>query len=126
MLYFAKSFRQPRPRFIRMIIKRSHSAAIRDMAILANNVNPLGPRRISIIRRVIYVIDSKRQGIVETLDEIAGDRHALFQRFWLRVTNVILDVRFHLPLVSGMRFAHVDRQKIRVIFVIVVNLRDIA
>ena len=126
MLYFAKSFRQPGPRFIRMIIKRSHSAVIRDMTILTNNINPLRPRCISIVRRVIYVVNSKRQRVVETLDEIIRDYHALFECFWLRVTNVILDVRFHLPLVSGMRFAHVDRQKIRVIFVIVVNLRDIA
>jgi hypothetical protein len=44
----------------------------------------------------------------------------------LRVADVVLDVRFHLPLIRRMRFAHIYRQKIRMIFVIVINLRDFA
>ncbi len=126
MLHLAKSFRQPRTRFSGMIVKGPHPAVIRDMTILAHNVDALRPRRIRIVRRVIYVINSKRQRIFEALDEIIGDYHALFHCFWLRVTNVILDVRFHLPFIGGMRFAHIHGQKIRVIFVIVINLRDFA
>ena len=60
------------------------------------------------------------------LDEIVGDGDALFQRFRLRVADVFLHVGFHLPLIGGMRFAHVDGEEVRVISVIVINLDDVA
>jgi len=55
-----------------------------------------------------------------------GDGDALLESFRLRVADVFFHVRFHLPFVGGMSFAHVDGQKVSVILVIVVDLHDVA
>jgi hypothetical protein len=44
----------------------------------------------------------------------------------LRVTHALIHVRFHLPFIQRMRFANINRQKIRAIFVIVVEIHEVA
>ncbi len=75
---------------------------------------------------VAHVVDAEGQRKFEAHGEIPGDGHALLERFRLRVANVILHIGFHLPFVGGMRFADVHGEKINVIFVVVVDLNDVA
>ena len=44
----------------------------------------------------------------------------------LRVADIIFYVGLHLPFVGGVRFAHVDGQKIGVILKVIENLYDVA
>jgi len=96
------------------------------VAALINDVNPLRPCGIRVIRSVAHIVDSERQGELESLGEIIRDRHALLERFRLRVANVVLDIGFHLPFVGGMRLANVNGQEIRTLFVVLKNLNDVA
>jgi hypothetical protein len=125
VLHFAISRCQPSPSLFRMIIKGAHASAICDPSLF-NNVNALWPRRICIICGITHIVDSKLCWIVEALNKIIGNRYALFQRLRLRVTNIFFHVRLHLPFVRGMRFAHIHGQKVRMIFVVFVNLHDVA
>jgi hypothetical protein len=109
-----------------MVIKRPDPAAIGNASIFIEDVQPLRPRRIRIVCAIVHIIDSKWQRKLEAFHEIVGDRHTLLQVLWLRVANVILHVRFHLPFIGGMGLAHIHSQKIGVIFVILVDLNDVA
>jgi hypothetical protein len=108
-----------------MIIKWPHASAICDPSLF-NNVNPLWPRGVGIIRSVTHIVDTELGWIVEALNKIIGNRYALFQRLRLRVTNIFFHVGLHLPFVGGMRFSYINSQKIRVIFIVFVNLHDVA
>ncbi len=126
MFYCTVPRGQPFTGFFRLVIERSDSAAIGDASALINDVNPLGPGSVRIVGGVAHIVDAEGQGEFESLDEIVGDHDALLQRFWLGVADFILQIGFHLPFVGGVRFANVDGQEIRVLFVIVVNLNDVA
>ena len=119
---------QPFAHFGGRVIERSNSAAIRNAAALINNVKALGPSGISVIGGVAHVVDAEGQRKLESLRKIIRDRQALLQRFRLRVADVIFifKIGFHLPFVGGMRFAHVDGQKIGVLLIVLVNLNDVA
>ena len=109
-----------------MILKRSQAPAVRDVPAFINDVNALWPGSIGIVGSVVHIVHTEGQGIMEALDEIISDGYALLQRFRLRVANVVLHVGLHLPFIGGMRLAHIDGQKIRVILVVVVNPNDVA
>ncbi len=126
MLHGSVARSQPFARFGWLVVKRAYSSAIGDVPTFVDDVNPLRPRGVGVVGGVAHVIDPEGQRKLESVGEIIRDGHALFQRFWLGVTDIILDVGFHLPFVGGMRFAHVDGQKIRVIFVVVIDLNDVA
>ena len=96
------------------------------MTTFVDDVNALRPRGVGVVGSVAHVIDPEGQRKLESFGEIIRDGHALFQRFWLHITDVIRHVGFHLPFVGGMRFAHVNGQEIGVIFVVVINLNDVA
>ena len=126
MFYCAVSRGKPFAGFFRLVVERTDPAAVSDAAALINDVNSLGPRGIGVIGGVAHVIDSEGQSELESFDEIICDHHTLLQSFGLRVTNVVFEIRFHLPLVGGMRFANVNGQKIRAAFVVFINLDDVA
>ena len=107
-------------------MERSHTAAVSDASALVNDVEPFRPGRVGQVRGVAHIVDAEGQSEFESLDEIVGDKHALLQRFWLRVADFILQVGFHLPFIGGVRFANVDRQEIRMLFVILVDLNEVA
>jgi hypothetical protein len=117
---------QPFACFGRLIVKRTYSSAIGDVPTFVDDVNPFRPRGVSAVGGVAHIIDPKGQGKLESFGEVIRDGHALFQLFWLRITNIIFYVGFHLPFVGRMRLAHVDGQKIRVILVVVIDLNDVA
>src|ERR1700674_1192489 len=117
---------EPFPRFFRAVLEWPHAAAIGDPPALVDYVNPLRPRGVRVIGCVVHVIDTKWQWKLESLDEIVCDGHTLLQCFRLRVADVVLHVGLHLPFVGRMGLAHVHRQKIRMVFVITVDLNDVA
>jgi hypothetical protein len=108
------------------VIERADAAAIGDVAALIDDVDAFGPGGVRVIGGVAHVVDSKGQGEFEPFREIIRDDHALLQRFRLGVTNVILQIGFHLPFVGGMRFANVNGQKVGVVLVVLINLNDVA
>jgi hypothetical protein len=126
VLHGSVSRGQPFARFCRLVVKRAYSSPIGDVPTFVDDVNSLRPCGVRCVGGVAHVIDSEGQRKLESFGEIIRDGHALLQRFWLRITDVILYVGFHLPLVGGMRLAHVDGQKIRVILVVVIDLNDVA
>lgn len=126
MLHRSITRRKPLAHFNGMVIERPNPAAISDAPALVNDVEPLRPGRIRSIRSVAHVVDPERERELESLGEVPGDGHALLQRLWLRVADIILHIGFHLPFVGGMRFTYVYRQKIHAVFVVVVNLNDVA
>lgn len=126
MLHRSITRRKPLAHFNGMVIERPNPAAISNAPTVINDVEPLRPGRIRSIRSVAHVVDPERERELESLGEVPGDGHALLQRLRLRVAYIILYVRFHLPFVGGMRFAHIDSQKIHAIFVVVVDLNDVA
>lgn len=126
MLHRSITRREPLAHFNGMVIERPNPAAISDVPTLVNDVEPLRPGRIRSISSVAHVVYPERERELKSLGEIPGDGHALLQRLWLRVADVILHIGSHLPFVGGMCFAHVDSQKIHAIFVVVVDLNDVA
>ena len=44
----------------------------------------------------------------------------------LRVAHALIHVRLHLPFIQRVRFANINRQKIRAILVIVVEIDEVA
>jgi len=112
-----------------VVIERPHSAAVRDVATLINDVKTLRPSSVGIIGGVAHVVRCRRAG--ENLNLFVKS-FAMIKRcssvFGLRVSrrHPFLEIGFHLPLVGGMRFADVDSQKIGVLFIVVVNLDHVA
>jgi len=109
-----------------MVVEGAHSACVGNLALLVDDVDALGPGGVGVVRGVGHVVDAERNRIFLALDEVVGDGDALFESFGLRVADVFFDVGLHLPFVGGMRFAHVDGQKVSVILIVVVDLNDIA
>ena len=126
MLYFAVAGGEPGADFFRIVMEWSHAAAIGDASGLVDDVEALGPGGVGVVGGVGHVVDAEREREIETLGEIVGDGEALFQRLGLGVTDVFLEVGFHLPFVGGMRFADVDGEKVGVLFVIVKDLDEVA
>ena len=71
-------------------MERPHPTAISDASALINDVKPLRPGRVCEVGGVAHIVDTEGQSEFESLDEIIGDKHALLQRFWLRVADIIL------------------------------------
>ncbi len=128
MLYFTVPLCEPFAHFFRLVFKRPHPAFVRDAPIFVDDIEPLGPGGIRIVRGVTHFINAERNPEFKSLREVIRDRHALLHGSWLRVANVVLFllIALHLPLVGGMSFAHIDRQEIRVTLVIIVDLLDVA
>jgi hypothetical protein len=106
-------------------MERSHAATIGDAARFVDDVEAFGPRRISVVGGVIDVVDAEGNRVVEPLDEIVRDGYALSQSLRLGITDIVLHVGFHLPLIGGMSFAHVDGQEVGVILIVIVNLHHV-
>jgi hypothetical protein len=124
--HWAKALREPGANFLRIVIEGAHAACICDAPVLVDHIEALGPCGIGQIRRVTHVVDPEGQRIFLPLHKIVGDGHALLQSFRLRVAHILFHVRFHLPFICGMRLAHINGKKVRVILVVVVNLDHVA
>ena len=116
---------EPGAHFVGVVMKWPHAAAIRDAAGFVDNIEALGPGGVGVIGGVGEVVDTKRNGVVEALDEIVGDGDALRESLRLSVADVVLHVRFHLPFVRRVSFAHVNGQKVSVLFIVVVKLHHV-
>ena len=125
MLHSAVAGGEPAADFVGIVMKWPHATPIGDAAGFVDDVEPLGPRGVGVIRGVINVVDAESDRVVESFDEIVRDSYALSQSLGLRVANIILDVGFHLPLVSRMSFAHIYGEKVGVILIIIVNLHHV-
>lgn len=126
MSHCAIAGREPGTDFGGIVVERTHAAAIGDAAGFVDDVEALGPRGIGIVGGIAHVIDSEIHRVVEPVNEIVGDGHALGQRFRLRITNVILDVRAHFPFIRWMSFAHINSEEVGVILVVVIELNHVA
>jgi hypothetical protein len=109
-----------------VVIERPNSSAIRDPALLINNIDTLRPRRVGVIRDVVHIVHAEGHWKMKTLDEIVGDGHALLGGVRLRVTNILIHVRLHLPFIERMRFADVHGEKIGAILVVVIQSDEVA
>lgn len=128
MLHFAIALRQPIPNLFRIVFERAVPALIGNVPVLINHVKPFRPRGISIVRRIVHLIDAKRNGELVALRKVVRDRHALCNGLRLRIAHIVFFFRIglHHPLVRRMSLAHVNRQKIGVFLIVFVKLRDVA
>ena len=126
MLHFAVASSEPGADFRGIVAERTQTATISNLSTFIDDVKTFGPRRISVVGGVVHIVHTERNGVAETFDEIVGDRQAVGKIARLGVANVIFEVGLHLPFVGGMRLAHVNGQKIRMIIVIVEDLDDVA
>jgi len=128
VFYGAVAGGEPFADFGGIVIEGTHTAAVGDASALVNHVEAFGPRRVGEVGGVAHVVDSEGQIKFEALDEIVGDDDALRECLRLGVADVIFifQIRFHLPFIGGMGFAHVDGQEIRVVFVVFIKLNDVA
>jgi hypothetical protein len=128
MLHLAITLREPGSDFFRIVFERAVAALVGDAAHLVNHIKALRPGRIGVIGGIAHLVDAERNREVIPRREIVRNGYALCDRLRLRVANVvrILQIRLHLPFVRRMRLAHVNRQKVRVILVIVVDANDVA
>jgi len=126
MFYFAVAGGEPSANFLWIVVEWAHAAAIGDASGFIDDVETFGPGGVGVVGGVGHVVDTEGQWEIEALGEIVGDGEALLERLGLSVTDVFLEVGFHLPFVGGMGFAHVDGQKIGVLFVIVEDLNEVA
>ena len=74
----------------------------------------------------MHVVHANGQREVEALDEIVDDGEALGERPRLRIADAFIHVAFHLPFVLRMRFANINGQEIRLSFVVVVKIYEVA
>ena len=120
MLHFSIPFCQPIAHFLGVVIKRSVASLVRYAPVLIKNVEPLGPCSIGIVRGIVHLIDAKRHRVFEPLGKVFGNRNTLLDGLRLRVADIVFffRVRFHLPFVGGMCFAHIDGQKIRMVLIV--------
>jgi hypothetical protein len=128
VFYFAEAVREPIADFLGIIFERTVATFVGDAALLVDYIEALGPGRVGVVGGVAHFVDAEGDGIFETLGEIIGDGDALFKGFRLGVANVIFVffVGLHLPLVERVRFAYVDGEEIGAVFIVGVDLRDIA
>ena len=117
---------EPGARFFGMIVKRSQSASIGYFPGFVDDVNALGPTSVSQVCRFVHVIHADGQREMKALDEIVGDGDALSERLRLGIANSFVHVAFHLPFVLRMRFANINGQEVRLRFVIVIEIDEVA
>ena len=109
-----------------MIVERAQASAINDFPGFVNNVEAFRPRCIGVIGNVVHVVHGKRQGKMETLDEVVGDSDSLREGMRLGVANVLIHVGLHLPFIEWMSLADIDGEEIGAVLVIVIERDEVA
>ena len=122
----SKSLPEPSASLFRVVVKGAQSATVGDFPGLIDDVNTLRPPAVSQIGGFVHVIYGNRQREVEALDEVVSNGDALRKRLRLRIANALVHVTLHLPFVLGMRFANINGQEVRLGFVIVVKVYEVA
>ncbi len=74
----------------------------------------------------MHVVHANGQIEMEALDEIIGNGDALRERLRLTIANAFVHIAFHLPFVLRMRFANINSQEVRLGFVIVIEIDEVA
>jgi hypothetical protein len=109
-----------------MIVERAQASAINDFPGFVNNVEAFRPCCIGVIGNVVHVVHGKRQGKMETLDEVVGDGDSLREGMRLGVANVLIHVGLHLPFIERMSLADIDGEEIGAVLVIVIERDEVA
>ena len=89
MFYGAVAGGEPLANFSGIVVEGAHTAAVCDAAAFVDYVEAFGPGGVGEVGGVAHVIYSEGQIEFEALDEIVGDDDALFERFRLRVADII-------------------------------------
>ncbi len=128
MLYFTEAIREPVVDFLGVVFEGPVAAFVGDAALLVDDVEAFGPGRVGVVGRVVHFVDAKGHGVFETLREVVGDGDALLESFRLGVADVVFVffVGLHLPLVERVGFTDIDGEEIGAVFIVVVDLGDIA
>lgn len=128
MLDFAESFGQPIAHFLGIIIERPVAAFVGNTPILIDDIKPLGPGCVGVVRSIGHLVDAERHGEFEPPCEIIGDGEALFDCLGLRIADVVLflRVRLHLPFIGRMSLANIYGQKVDMVLVVTVEFLDVA
>src|SRR4029077_5511501 len=128
MFYFAEAIGKPVADFLGIVFEGAVAAFVGNVALLIDDVEALGPGGIGIVGGVGHFVDAEGHGIFEALGEVVGDGYALLESFRLGVADVVFVffVGLYLPFVERVGFADVDGEEIGAVFIVVVDLRDIA
>lgn len=97
-------------------------AFIDDAALLIDEVEAVGPAGVSLLGRVIEVIEDGRELDAEFADAGVGDFAALVEVAGAGEDDTVFDIALRLPDVAGMRLEDVDGEEADAIAVVVVEL----
>jgi hypothetical protein len=109
-----------------MIVERAQASAINDFPGFVNNVEAFRPCCIGVIGNVVHVVHGKRQGKMETPDEVVGDGDSLREGVRLGVADVLIHVGLHLPFIERMSLANIDGEEVGAVLVIVIECDEVA
>jgi hypothetical protein len=128
MFYFPETIGEPRADLLWIVFEGAVPAFVGDAALLVDDVKALGPRGVGVVGGVAHIVDAEGDGVIEPLCEIVGYGYALLERFRLGVADIVfvLFVGFHLPLIERVGFTDVDGEEIGAVFIVVVDLGDVA
>jgi hypothetical protein len=109
-----------------MELEGAQPTPIRNFSGFIQDIDTFWPPGIDRVGSIGHGIHAERNWEMESFDEIVGDGHALLKRLRLRVAHTLVEIGGHLPLVQRMGFADVDREKLGAVFVILIELSEVA
>ena len=106
---------------------RPGSALIGNLAVDADDVQPIGPGAIVRVDLVVFAIEQRRHRHLQRLDALLGDLGSLVNSLRLRNLDQFLLVALQREENRiGMRFPDVDKEELRPVLVGLIDLFEVA
>ena len=102
--------------------ERARTALISHASLFINQINAIGPARVSLFRSVVETIDERGKFDAKLAHAHARHLFALSYVLWTGEDDLIANVALHLPNIAGMRFEDIDGVKLDLLPVIFVEL----
>ena len=93
-----------------------------DAVVGVDQIDAVGPAGIGVLGRIAEFVQNGREFDSRSPHAEAGDLRAILVVFGAGEDDLILDVAFHLPDITGMSFGDVHGQERNPIFVLLVEL----
>ena len=102
--------------FIRLKPKRPGTALKRNLSLLINQVNPVGPAGVSRFVRVLKIVHQRGEPDQQFARAGSGHLTAFVGVGGAGEDHFVPDIAFHLPHIAGMGLGDVDNVELRLIF----------
>jgi len=102
--------------------KGAWTALVNDASVFINQINPIRPAGVSLLRGVIEVINQRGKFDTKLAHAHACNLFALSHALWAGKDDSIANIALHLPDVAGVRFQNVQDVKLHTLTIFVVKL----